>query len=157
MGYLAEAALRTMSQSGVAIRRDLLSLSCTALAHPSTALADASLPTPPATRRKSPSCRQCCRERCRGEKRKTLEKWAFRRVCPSSFPPQDNSGAAERPLERLRLRGVRSAYLQGDGGLGMAPRVRRVGARSAACRGLLRRAQGGCAGGGEYDRISTQS
>ena len=54
--------------------------------------------------------------------------------------------------------GVRSAYLQGDGGLGMAPRVRRVGARSAACRGLPRRAtverrvynfpaQGDCAGG----------
>ena len=54
--------------------------------------------------------------------------------------------------------GVRSAYLQGDGGLGMAPRVRRVGARSAACCGLPRRAtverrvynfpaQGDCAGG----------
>ena len=99
----------------------------------------ASLPMPPATRRISPSCRQCCRERRRRREMRTPCKMGLS-WGPSSFPPQDNSGAAERPLERLRLRGVRSAYLQGDGGLGMAPRVRRVGARSAACRGLPRRA-----------------
>ena len=40
-------------------------LSCMALARSSTASAVALLPTPPATRRRSPSCRQCCRERCR--------------------------------------------------------------------------------------------
>ena len=39
--------------------------SCTALARPSTASAVASPPTPPATRRRSPSCRQWCHERCR--------------------------------------------------------------------------------------------
>ena len=47
---------------------DLLSLSCTGSAHPSTASAVASLPTPPATRRRSPSCWQCCHERCRAER-----------------------------------------------------------------------------------------
>ena len=45
----------------MAIRRDLLSLSCMALARPSTASAVALLPTPPATRRKSPSCWQSLR------------------------------------------------------------------------------------------------
>ena len=43
----------------------LTTLSCMALARPSTASAAASLPTPSATRRKSPSCWQCCHERCR--------------------------------------------------------------------------------------------
>ena len=37
--------------------------SCMALARPSTASVAASLLTPPATRRKSPSCWQCCHER----------------------------------------------------------------------------------------------
>ena len=36
------------------------------MARPSTASAVASLPTPPATRRRSPSCWQWCHERCRG-------------------------------------------------------------------------------------------
>ena len=45
--------------------------SCTALARPSTALADASHPTPPATRRKSRSCWQCCRERRRRREAQT--------------------------------------------------------------------------------------
>ena len=40
--------------------------SCMALARPSTASAAASLPTPPATRRRSPSCWQWCHERCQG-------------------------------------------------------------------------------------------
>ena len=39
--------------------------SCTGSARPSTASAVASHPTPPATRRKSPSCWQWCNERCR--------------------------------------------------------------------------------------------
>ena len=38
--------------------------SCTGSARPSTASAVASLPTPPATRRKSPSCWQWCHKRC---------------------------------------------------------------------------------------------
>lgn len=53
MGYLADVALRTMSQSGVAIRRDLLAPSCMALARLSTASAVSSLPAPPAMRRRS--------------------------------------------------------------------------------------------------------
>ena len=47
--------------------------SCTGLARPSTASAVASLPTPPATRRRSPSCWQCCRERRRRRETQTLE------------------------------------------------------------------------------------
>ena len=39
--------------------------SCMPLARPSTASAVASLPSPPATRRRSPSCGQWCHERCR--------------------------------------------------------------------------------------------
>ena len=48
-----------------------LAPSCTALARPSTALAVASLPIPPATRRKSPSCWQCCPERRRRREART--------------------------------------------------------------------------------------
>ena len=40
-------------------------LSCMGSARPSTASAVALLPTPPATRKRSPSCWQCCHERCR--------------------------------------------------------------------------------------------
>ena len=48
--------------------------SCTGSARPSTASVVASLPTPPATRRRSPSCRQCCHERCRRRESQTLVK-----------------------------------------------------------------------------------
>ena len=40
-------------------------LSCMTLACPSTASVAVSLPTPPATRRRSPNCWQWCPERCR--------------------------------------------------------------------------------------------
>ena len=85
MGYLADAALRTMSQSGVAIRRDLLSLSCMALARPSTASAVASPPAPPRREGDRQAAGNAAMSAAGGEKRKTLEKWAFRGVCPSSF------------------------------------------------------------------------
>ena len=56
--------------------------SCMALARPSTASVAASLPTPPATRRKSPSCWQWCNERCRRRETQTLAKRVFCCPCP---------------------------------------------------------------------------
>ena len=53
-------------------------LSCTGSARPSTASAVALLPTPPATRRRSPGCWLWCRKRCRRRELQTLVKWAFR-------------------------------------------------------------------------------
>ena len=44
---------------------------CPASARPSTALVVASFPTPPATRRRLRSCRQCCRERRRRQEAQT--------------------------------------------------------------------------------------
>ena len=52
-------------------------LSCMALARPSTASVVASLPTPPATRRRSPSCWQRCMSTADGEKRKPLQNRPF--------------------------------------------------------------------------------
>ena len=59
---------------------DPTTLSCMALARPLTALAAASLPTQPAARRRSPSCRQWCHECCRRRETQTLVKWALRGV-----------------------------------------------------------------------------
>ena len=60
-------------------------LSCMALARPSTASAVASLPTPHATRRGLRSCGQCCHERRRRRETQTLVKWAFRGDNPQIF------------------------------------------------------------------------
>ena len=58
---------RTISTQPSHIRdsSDPTTSSCMAVVRPSTAAAIASLPTPPAARRKSPSCRQWCHKRCR--------------------------------------------------------------------------------------------
>ena len=39
-----------------------------------------------------------------GEKRKTLEKWAFRGVCPSSFPERTKRRWWRRMLKKMRER-----------------------------------------------------
>ncbi len=57
-----------------------------ALARPSTASAVASLPTPPATRRRSPSCWQCCRERRRRREMRTPCKMGLSRGLSLKFP-----------------------------------------------------------------------
>ena len=54
------------------------------------ACAAASLPTPHATRRRSPSCWQCCPECCQRRESQTLAKWAFRGVCPCPVQPLHN-------------------------------------------------------------------
>ena len=48
--------------------------SCMALARSSIASAVASLPAPPATRSRSPSCWKCCHERCRRRETQTRAK-----------------------------------------------------------------------------------
>ena len=62
-------------------------LSCMALARPSTASAVASLPTPPATRRRSPSCWQRCRERRRRREAQTPCKMGLSRGLSLKFLP----------------------------------------------------------------------
>ena len=67
---------------------DPTTLSCTALARPSTVSAAALLPSPPATRRRSPSCGQCCHERCRRRETQTPCKMGLSRGLSLKFPSE---------------------------------------------------------------------